>query len=601
MFRFISEFQRSNLVLLGPKVHLIYSFFAFASFRFPLRNSKVLAKWIKFTNRGANWKPSRWNSICSRHFDRSDFREYLSRKCLKKDAIPTIVMKNNISYETYHLSTAAASPDDTRTVNSEQDEYSSGQMIDEGKMETSEMIEACRLCGERADNLTCNPLRSLDEPEIELMFRKCLPAVNINGYLDQCRIICTDCVSQLKQYSNFIDKVLAYQHEFGTTEHFDCFTTNENSLVHENATKFPIKSSTPNSNAALFIKQEPVNVKQEKIDNSNRRSLSVQLPMISPSLCLNPFADAKKIKGSNIQPDANPPPKQEHNNSTYCCTCDRIFGNCFEFRTHKCTKSEQCADRELGNNLEIMEVITINNPVSFIDLAEDENATTLEARPMKTESFSEQKRKERSEFEHAYAKRATNYGLKQEIIDSNVDCGESGCYDGMDQATENDMQSFYSNAEDDTDQIYFECPNCNQSFVSQELLDEHSTQMHYFPLKMRICSICNAEFKSSLEYLIHKNKMHAQRYQCRQCKRKFNTPTILRSHERLCTRVSKDFCFSCRHCGKSLRNQAIMRKHLNSCAGKQIESQMVDDWQQQSKKSSHSNALRLKQFVRFIF
>lgn len=518
-------------------------------------------------------------------------------------------MKNNISYETYHLSTVTT--DDTRTVNSEQDEYS-GQMLDEGKMETSEMIEACRLCGERADSLTCNPLRSLDEPEIELMFRKCLPAVNLNGYLDQSRFICTDCVSQLNQYSNFIDKVLSYQRDCSTIEHFDSFQTNDNCLAQENATKFQIKPSTPNSNAALFIKQEPINVKQEKIDNSNRRSISVQLPMTSPSLCPNPFADSKKIKGS-IQTDVKPPqppPKQEtQNNSTYCSACDRIFGNCFEYRTHKCTKAEplSAVDRELGTNCEIMEVITINNPVSFIDLAEDENATTMESRAMKTENVSEQIRKERLEFEHAYAKRATNYSLKQEIIESNNDCDESG-YDGMDQMNENDLHPFYSNAnsyaEDDvTNQMYFECPNCNQSFVSQELLDEHSAQMHYCPLKMKICPICNAEFKSSIEYLIHKNKIHAQRYQCRQCKRKFGTATILRSHERLCTRESKDFCFSCRHCGKNFRTLAIMRKHLSICAGKQTDGS-VDEWQQhqqQLKKLSQGNVLRLKQFVRLVF
>lgn len=478
-------------------------------------------------------------------------------------------------------------------MHSEQDEYSA-QMADEGKMEAAEIVEACRLCGERSD-LTCNPLRSLDEPEIKIMFRKCLPAVNLNGYLDQSRLICNDCVQQLKQYSSFIDKV--YQREFNAVEQFDSFAANENSQVHESATKFPIKPSTPNSSAALFIKQEPINVKQEKVDNSNRRSFSVQLPMASPSLCPNPFADSKKIKGAaqnDIKP--SPPPKQEtQNNSTYCSACDRIF--CFEYRTHKCTKAEpQCAaDRELGNNCEIMEVITINNPVSFIDLAEDENATALESRPMKTENVSEQMRKDRLEFEHAYAKRVTNYSLKQEIIDSNIDCDESG-YDGMDQTNEHDLQPFHSNGEDDTaNQIYFECLNCNQSFVSQELLDEHTAQMHYYPLKMKICPTCNAEFKSSIEYLIHKNKMHAQRFQCRQCKRKFHTATILRSHERVCTRESKDFCFSCRHCGKNLRNLAIMKMHLNSCTGKQTESMDEHEWQQPK------NVLRLKQFVSFSF
>lgn len=577
---------------------LCVCFLSYAFFRFPLKSPKVLVKWIKFTNRGANWKPSRWNSICSRHFDKSNFREYLSRKCLKKDAIPTIIMKSNISYETYHLTTttattttgssAADSPDDTRTMHSEPEDYI-GHVNDEGKLETSELVEICRLCGDRADSLTCNPLHSLDEPDIEQMFRKCLPAINLNANSDQSRTICVDCVAQLKQYSNFIDKILLYQRELGAADGFDSFTASENGLVYENAAKFPIKSSTPN--ATVFIKQEPIHVKQEKVDSSNRRPLNAQLPMTSPSLFLNPFADLMQIKGSIQQENIKlaqppqplpPPPKLENStNSTYCCACDRIFGNCFEYRTHKCAKSEACADRELGNNCEIMEIITINNPVC-IDLAEDENAIALESRPLKMEIVSEQERKERMEFEHAYAKRATSYGLKQEILDSNVDSGESGC-----------DEAAYAHEEDDANQIYFECHNCNQSFVSQALLDDHSTQMHYYPAIMKTCAICNAEFKSSIEYLIHKNKMHTQRHQCRQCKRKFSTEIILRSHERLCARESKDFCFSCRHCGKIIRNLTMMRKHLKSCSGKQTEA--IDaTWRQQFQKG---NVLRLKQFV----
>lgn len=530
--------------------------------RFPLKNSKILAEWIKFTNRGSNWKPSRWNSICSRHFDKSDFREYLSRKCLKKDAIPSIVTKNNISYETYHISTG--SNDDIRTMQSEQDDYE--PPIDDSKT-SSELIELCRLCGDRAENLTCNSMRSLDDPEVNLLSRKCFPTVNIHSSLDQIRIVCTDCIAQLKQFSDFIDKVLSYQRELGYNEPFDSYATSENSLINGNRTQCGVKASTPNpSTTAMFIKQEPINVKQEIIENSIRRPFTTQVPTTSPSLCVNPFTESKKFKGFVQQEIILP---KTEIGSTYCRACDRIFGNNFEFRSHNCSSAEPNMEREQGNNCEIMEVITLNNPVSFIDLAEDENGAGNEQRKPKTESFSEFERRERLEFEHAYAKRAANAhcNLKEEIIDSYNDNSQDG-YDHSEQITENDEHNFNQNTYfEDAGQVFIDCLKCNQSFVSQELMDEHVERVH--PVKPKICPICSAAFKSSKEYLLHKSKMHSQRFQCKRCRQKFNTQPILRFHEQRCTRESKDFWFSCRHCGKKIRNLAVMKKHLGICTGKQ--------------------------------
>lgn len=567
-------------------------------FRFPLKNPKILAEWIKFTNRGSNWRPSRWNSICSRHFDKSDFREYLSRKCLKKKAIPTIKTKNNISYETYHISTG--SPDDTRTVHSEQDDYAVANETFYNSKPSSDVADICRLCGDRADNLTCNPLRSLDDPEIDLMCRKCLPAVNVHAYMDQSRIACNDCFAQLKQYSDFIDKIHSYQRELGTVENFDSCAASENSLVNGNRTSGTVKPSTPNLNPNLFIKQEPINVKQEKVDNSNRRMCTVQIPATSPTLCPNPFAEPKKIK--EIAPHDINLPKTEMN-STYCEECDRIFVNNFEFQSHVCTNGDQNADREQGNNCEIMEVITLNNPISFIDLAEDENATNTELRKPKAEGLFEFEQRERLEFEHAYAKRdaSTSCNLKQEIIDSYNDASQNG-FDYNDQALENDENhgAFYEEAA----QTYFECSKCCQSFVSQELLDEHGNNAH--PVNYKICSICKAEFKSNYEYLIHKNKVHKQRFHCNRCKQKFYTQSALKFHERICTRESKDFCFSCRYCGKSQRNLTVMRNHLGICTGK-IAEQHVEPALKVSKnvlcgaeqkfEVSNGNFLTMKNFV----
>lgn len=564
-------------------------FVKFSALRFPLKNPHILVEWIKFTNRGSNWKPSRWNSICSRHFDKSDFREYLSRKCLKKDAIPSIVTKNNISYETYHITTGP-SDDDARTLQSEHEDYGCST-VDESKT-TSEVSEFCRLCGDRADNLTCNPLRSLDDPEVDLLSRKCFPTINIHNSMEHTRIVCTDCIAQLKHFSGFIDKVLSYQRELGLNEQFDSYATSENSFINGNRTQSRAKASTPNISTAMFIKQEPVNVKQEIVESSIRRPFTTQVPTTSPSLCLNPFADSKKIKGF-VQQEINSP--KIEGGSTYCQACDRIFGNNFEFRAHNCWSTEKNADREQGNNCEIMEIITLNNPVSFIDLADDENGQGNEHSKPKTEFFSEFERRERVAFEHAYAKRAanTNCNLKQEIIDPNNENSQDG-YDYSEQTTEVEEQYFNQNPYfEEATEVYIDCLKCNQSFVSQELMDEHVTQMH--SVKPKICPTCNAAFTSIKEYLSHKSKIHSQRFQCKQCSRKFRNSKVLNQHEQLCMRESKDFSFSCRHCGKSIRNLTIMKKHLGFCTGKLSET--VDEPQGQPPLKNVHSSMNKESFV----
>lgn len=56
--------------------------------RFPTE-ADLCKKWIEFSGR-RDWKPTKWSSICSRHFEKQCFKEYLHKKCLRPDAIPTI-------------------------------------------------------------------------------------------------------------------------------------------------------------------------------------------------------------------------------------------------------------------------------------------------------------------------------------------------------------------------------------------------------------------------------------------------------------------------------------------------------------------------------
>lgn len=528
-----------------------------------MTNPAILAKWIQFTGRGNNWTPTRWSSICSRHFDSSDFREYLSRKCLKKTAIPTIHTKNNIVYETYHITSATNSSENTRTMHSEQDDESPATDNDHSHHNNEKPIENCRLCGEHPDeHLLCNNHSSisLDDQEIDTMFRKCLPTVNIQADSNHSRVLCRDCVTQLRQYSLFIDKVLSYQRELDLNSNYESFAYNE-SILHGRGMNFCTKNqNVSESESTMFIKQEPINVKQEIFDNSSKKmpdliktSLAITSQVVTTpitSAIISPTIDSKKQ--INVQQEIRLP-NIGNDMTTYCRMCDRIFGSNFEFKMHNCFDQRRNDERDEEpqnsntNNCEIMEIVTLNNPISFIDLAEDDNAANFEINQLKTEISVDINHLECVEKDHAYAKRSTGgtpCQMKQEIVEGNYGDVDDACQDGSEwwNAKENEEQTISldsSTIQLNNNKTTFECTKCSQRFSSQSLLDSHLAKLH--TLKNKICSICSAEFKSMYEFLLHKNKMHSTGGQCKQCRRKLNTAAALKAHERFCINASMDF------------------------------------------------------------
>lgn len=560
--------------------------------RFPLTNPELLAKWIKFTDRGLNWRPSRWSSICSRHFDSSDFREYLSRKCLKKTAIPTIVTKNNISYETYQIC-ENNSCENTRTMHSELDDdlaVAAMEQSQHNEKSESEAIENCRLCGERGDEhllSNSNPTATLDDHEIDAMFRKCLPTVSIHSDVDQSRAVCVDCVSQLRQYSDFIDKVLSYQRDLDLQSNNDSFISTENILRGKGINFCPKNQTSSTADATMFIKQEPINVKQEIFDNSTKKqngfefTTQILTPPAASAIVTSAATGIDSKKQINVVQQEIRLPNADIDMTTYCRLCDRIFGSNFEFKMHNCcahsfnNDSQEPQNSNANNNCEIMEIITLNNPVSFIDLAEDDNnAANCEINQLKMENNVDAERRERVERDHAYAKRMTSTPcqMKQEIVEGNYSDLEFSFAESEAHSTvlENEDQNTcsldasISQISQPIGNTEVACPKCNQMFASQQLIEEHTQSMH--TLKNKICSICSAEFKSVYDFLLHKNKMHS--VQCKQCKQKFSTSLALKKHERQCTSESTDFCYSCRHCGKRIKNLIKMKEHLRICTEK---------------------------------
>lgn len=470
-----------------------------------MSNPALLQKWVKFTDRGPDWKPSRWSSICSRHFTESDFREYLSRKCLKKQAIPTIQAKSNISYESYYINMNVN--DNVQITRSEPDVI---EEFHQTQDKHSALHVYCGLCGTMVDHLLYNAFGSLDDCEINAMYRKCLPTVKILGDGDSSRIICRECITQLQQYSKFVDRVLAYQRNIDIQ-----FDGDDIQMIDENPQK-----SIITSDISLAIKQEPINVKQEKIDNSNKRQLKEKPKSF---LTIRKDGGIVETNESNTNPIAG----------------NQLLNE----------------PRSSYNPCEIMEIITINNPV--IDLAEDENSSNFKlTAPLKVEAnksiLESPKEIEHIESDHCYAAKLITYRLKQEAIEENERSDTEYVDDNNPQMDEAHLDRF-------------DYGKCTKAFESKQSL----TKKTY--VTNRICSVCLAEFKSTYEYLKHKAKEHPSRLQCRKCFRKLKTQKLLTNHERVCRMASNDLSLNCRYCQQRILNMSQMNSHLQQCTGRKSE------------------------------
>lgn len=490
-----------------------------------MSNPEILDLWIKFTGRGTTWKPSRWSSICSRHFIKSDFRDtkFLSRKCLKRNAVPTIIVRNNISYETYVISNHPTNNINGPALHSniETDEYGvTSEAIDDCSNEKNLLFEmTCRLCGERGNQFSNDNgnqvFQGLDDFGIDTMIRKCLPTMNLDSDNEQSRAICGYCHSQLKQYSGFVDRVQSYQKDliYSNSNCQDYFKTN-------NSNQTPIIETLAESSNSIFIKQEPtINVKQEKSDGFNNSRKTQDL-----------------LK--NVHPTYTKPSNNDENFQTVATELMRSMpANSAESVNVQCSEKQAGNEIEQMGNCEIMEIITLNNPVSFIDLATEDDPTGHAGctQELKTEILLISDIDRRVEVEHAYAKIVNQTGgtvhhLKQEISEiMKDDLGANT------EHVSNDSISIEINSFETEPQISGALTS--EINVKCQSIDDH--QGYSPPTSMkRECSYCDAAFESVTEYLRHKTKIHRSSA-CRSYNRKINSKLLLNSHERHCNKIFK--------------------------------------------------------------
>lgn len=436
--------------------------------RFPFHTTHLLNQWTAFTNRGALWQPSRWSSICSRHFRLSDYRDHLFRKCLKRTAVPSVRVQlpfafvaATMDYESSttfpsHGADSQISEAADIVVGEQRDPERSHQLlascpspaVASTPLPSSQYLQYCRLCAN-----TDPGTRRLDETTIADILHKYV-TLDPDDRLSQ--LVCSDCLLQLNRFVQFVDRIVSMQSELmqrlvnkampcslpatqSTPDIYSQAPTETKAAANSMAIPLPPtsaplfiasrQSQTPTVTATaanpppklIHIKQEPVqllaNVKQEFSDSN--RNAAAQLP-------------SKHAPTLECQPDVD----------AFCETCDVYFINNLELKTHiiNChkstsnvipfTKSHHLPDQDLSiqpnSNCEIMEIITLEN--TFINLAEEaepvcdiDEAIAVTAddmipleRVLKVEHFNDY---EQRELQLAVIRREHNYNRRLETAE----------------------------------------------------------------------------------------------------------------------------------------------------------------------------------------
>lgn len=450
---------------------------------------------------------------------------------------------------------------------------------------------SCSLCGEFQDDADQNNTMNVDEIVAVTMLKKCFPATLLRHDPDST-IICGDCAQLLRIFSDFVDKVMTYQNELMSRSVIMrdiCGAGNGTVNQHRSVAL----SSVPVSTNPVFIKQEPINVKQEIVDITSKRA-TIQPDIMSTAFSVFSQSTASPVTVPLIKRHGEPyRPIIGTHTSSFCGFCDRIFVNNYELESHVCnTERHQRRDVSCttNNNCEIMEIITLNNTVSYIDLAADDGCQPMANRAMKIEHPSDFECRDRIESDHAYAKRIEVYNpkLKQEINYDSTDSYESNIevYEPSQNSLTVDLSNNNSGCESDTNDLndlndlnqfvlpktmmvtvseLHSCTKCDIRFENALALQEHCRSMH--ALKNKVCSVCSTDFKSIHDYLVHKNKMHAVGYQCSQCRRSFAFKHALSNHKRFsCSPGTSDQFYSCKYCGKRFRNRMSMNDHCKMCS-----------------------------------
>lgn len=207
----------------------------------------MLEKWTAFVAKERNhtWRPSRWSSLCNKHFLPEDYKDQSSealRKHLRAEAFPTLLSKR--SEPLPEPTITSPTPDIIQ----------------------QECNRICRLCGQNTTDQ--NSVNLHGNMELLALVVKYLPDVNVDNSSDILpKEICLDkCYEKLQSFAEFVENVKNVQeilrHKF--------YDFNDRPLE---------------SNGRMFkIKQEPiVKIKEEKIPINFNYSTSSNIDEFDPN------------------------------------------------------------------------------------------------------------------------------------------------------------------------------------------------------------------------------------------------------------------------------------------------------------------------------
>ncbi|XP_004531399.1 uncharacterized protein LOC101460263 [Ceratitis capitata] len=315
--------------------------------KFPFKRQELMQKWLDFAQRGPDWQPSKWSSICSRHFREEDFNCAADRKILKKTAVPCLLEQKqtpateSVNNDQQHIEeiSKAKVPDQGKTKPTTQVDTPNveafGETCEDFEEEEDQSLQAthsqsspnvakinCRLCGNACSLAVVSFSTNF---EIYGMIQKCFPTLNIQKDDHLPKELCRQCLKRLESFSRFIDKVLETQSE----------------LQRKYRTEKP-NNNTRFAERPLKVKQEPtVRVKQE-VPEAYNSFLSDDLDMAMD-------------EGCEQEPDADTNVEQKFD------FCDFPMLNA----------------QDIINNCDIMEIINLDDP--FINIPDDDANTNCES------------------------------------------------------------------------------------------------------------------------------------------------------------------------------------------------------------------------------
>ena len=104
------------------------------------------------------------------------------------------------------------------------------------------------------------------------------------------------------------------------------------------------------------------------------------------------------------------------------------------------------------------------------------------------------------------------------------------------------------------------CPTCGKKFTQEKTLNLHIATNCATDGRQKICSKCKKQFESRVQWIEHVQSDHKdiKVYECSQCEYKSLTKTLLRGH----VHGAHENRNVCSFCGKNYNNQAVLRKHI---------------------------------------